>query len=69
LDDPHSDGRLWLVRSPWPTLTLEDSLNLLWTWVERDHAAVDGDLWRQRVIEALQWDEATAAAWHRRSVR
>ncbi len=66
LDDPHSDGRLWLARSPWSTLTLEDSLNVLWTWVERDHAALDEDLWRQRVIEALGWDAATATEWHRR---
>jgi hypothetical protein len=68
LEDPHSDGRLWLVRSPWPTLTLPDSLNVLWTWVERDHAALDEDLWRQRVSEALSWDESTAIEWHRRSV-
>jgi hypothetical protein len=69
LDDPQSDGRLWLVRSPWPTLTLEDSLNLVWTWVERDHAALDEEHWRQRVTEALDWDEATATGWHRRTVR
>jgi hypothetical protein len=69
LDDPHSDGRLWLVRSPWPGLRLEDSLNVLWTWVERDHAAVDEDLWRQRVSEALDWDAPTASEWHRRFVR
>lgn len=69
LDDPHTDGRLWLVRSPWPTLTLEDSLNLLWTWVERDHAALDDDLWHQRVSEALGWNAATATDWHRRNLR
>lgn len=69
LDDPHSDGRLWLARSPWPAFTLEESLNLLWTWVERDHAALDEDLWRQRVVEALEWDAATATEWHRRSIR
>jgi hypothetical protein len=69
LDDPNSDGRLWLARSPWPTLRLEDSLNVLWTWVERDHAALDADLWRQRVSEALGWDETTAVEWHRQSKR
>jgi hypothetical protein len=58
-----------LARSPWPALTLEDSLNVLWTWVERDHAALDEDLWRQRVLEALEWDAATATEWHRRNVR
>jgi hypothetical protein len=69
LDDPHSEGRLWLTRSPWPTLSLEDSLNVLWTWVERDHAPLDEDLWRQRVREALLWDEVTATEWHRQAVR
>jgi hypothetical protein len=69
LEDPHSDGRLWLTRSPWPILSLEDSLNVLWTWVERDHAPLDEDLWRQRVSEALSWDEPTATEWHRRTVQ
>jgi hypothetical protein len=69
LDDPNSDGRLWLARSPWPPLNLAESLNVLWTWVERDHAALDEELWRQRVSEALRWDEATAVAWHRESGR
>jgi len=66
LDDPHSDGRLWLVRSPWPGLTVEESLNVLWTWVERDLASLDDDLWTRRVTEALDWDAATAIDWHRR---
>jgi hypothetical protein len=68
LEDSHSDGRLWLVRSPWPGLTIEDSLNVLWTWVERDHAALDEDLWTRRVREALGWDGATATEWHGRSM-
>jgi hypothetical protein len=69
LADPSSDGRLWMVRSPWPTLSLQDSLNVLWTWVERDHASLDEDLWRERVSEALAWDETTAATWHRQPGR
>jgi len=69
LDDPHHDGRLWLVRSPWPGFIIEDSLNVLWTWVERDHSALTEDLWTHRVTEALSWDGATAAEWHRRSQR
>jgi hypothetical protein len=58
-----------MVRSPWPTLSLQDSLNVLWTWVERDHASLDEDLWRERVSEALAWDETAAAAWHRQPGR
>jgi hypothetical protein len=68
VDESHRDGRLWLVRSPWPGLSVEDSLNVLWTWVERDHAGLDEDIWRQRVSEALDWDAPTATEWHRRSV-
>ena len=67
LADPSSDGRLWMVRSPWPTLSVQDSLNVLWTWVERDHASLDEELWRERVSEVLAWDGTTAAAWHRRA--
>jgi hypothetical protein len=67
LDDSRGDGRLWLVRSPWPGLTIEDSLNVLWTWVERDRAALDEDLWARRVSEALGWDATTATEWRRRS--
>jgi hypothetical protein len=69
LDDPHSDGRLWLVRSPWPVLSLTDSLNVLWSWIERDQITIDEDHWRQRAGEALGWDEATALEWHRRAHR
>lgn len=63
LDGAGADGRLWLVRSPWPALSLRDSLNVLWSWVERDHAPLDAELWRRRVSEALAWDEKTAADW------
>jgi hypothetical protein len=67
LDAPDCDGRLWIVRSPWPSVSLRDALNLLWRWVERDHARLDDDLWRQRVSEALAWDDKTAAEWHRQT--
>jgi len=69
LNDADSDKRLWLVRSPWSSLGLSDSLNVLWSWVERDHAQLDTQLFRQRVSEALAWDEATATEWHRRTTR
>ena len=65
LNDADSDGRLWLVRSPWPSLDLTDSLNVLWSWAERD-ATHDMEELRRRVSEALAWDEPTAVEWHRR---
>jgi hypothetical protein len=69
LEDATSDGRLWLVRSPWPSLNLRDCLNVLWTWAERDGARLDSELWRGRVSEALEWDDAAAVAWHQRILR
>src|SRR6185437_16377215 len=58
LNDLDSDGRLWLMRSPWPSLTLDDSLSVLWSWAERDRPQpLDIDVYRERVAEALSWDE------------
>ncbi|MGH3264463.1 MAG: hypothetical protein ACRDNS_20985, partial [Trebonia sp.] len=59
------DAVVWLVRSPWPSLTVPEALNVLWSWTERDHAAMDGELWRSRVSETLSWDDARALAWHK----
>ncbi len=67
LNDFDSDGRLWLVRSPWPSLSLRESLNVLWSWSERDHAQLDQQQLRKRVSEALAWDDATAVDCHRRT--
>jgi hypothetical protein len=68
-DDTAQDRRLWLVRSPWPRLTVPESLNVVWSWVERDHAPLDADEWRLRVGEVLGWDADTAEQWHRRRAR
>jgi hypothetical protein len=67
LGAPGGDGRLWMVRSPWPSLSLRDSLDVVWTWVERDHESLDTDRWRERVSEALTWDETAATRWHRQA--
>jgi hypothetical protein len=64
--DDELDGRLWLVRSPWATLTLDEVFALLWRWVERDHQ-LDNDIWRERVAEVLAWSQPQAVAWHRKS--
>jgi hypothetical protein len=34
--DPTDDGRYWLVRSPWPAVSTEDVIDLVWEW-EADH--------------------------------
>jgi hypothetical protein len=67
LETPDTGARLWLVRSPWAELTLPDALNLLWSWAERDPGELDDRQRRARISEALRWDDATAAAWHRRT--
>ena len=67
LNDADSDGRLWLVRSPWPRLSLRNALNVVWSWVERDHASLNIEQHRRRSAEALAWDEAKAVEWHQRS--
>jgi hypothetical protein len=69
LNDADSDGRLWLIRSPWPSLSLTDCMNVLWTWSERDHAPLDMELSRRRISEVLAWDETTAVEWHRRTAQ
>ncbi len=34
-DLPETDGRYWLVRSPWPGLRVDEVLNVLWRQTER----------------------------------
>jgi hypothetical protein len=67
LSDSDSDGRLWLVRSPWPGLGLRDCLNVVWSWVERDRAPLGMELLRRRASEVLAWEETTAVDWRHRT--
>ncbi len=53
----------WLVRSPWPSLSVDEALAVLWRWAERDSAGREGDVWRARVVEALGWSESAALAF------
>lgn len=62
LEDPDSDGQLWLVRSPWESLTLDDTFALLWTWVERDRT-LDERVRQARVSEVFSWTEQRALDW------
>ena len=59
LDDPESDGRVWLIRSPWASLTLTEVFEVLWRWVERDRT-LDEQIRRKRVAEVLAWPESRA---------
>ncbi len=65
LADPYRDmstqGTVWLVRSPWPSLTVGDVLELLWPWVERGGS--DPEARRNRLAQVFAWDEAHATAW------
>jgi hypothetical protein len=66
LADEALTGRLWVIRSPWPGLTLDEVFALLWRWVERDQE-LDNEVWRERVCEVLAWTQPQAVAWHRTS--
>lgn len=61
LDMPTGD-RLWLIRSPWPAITLTDVFLMLWPWVERDRTR-DQAVLRARAAELLAWDAVTAQKW------
>jgi hypothetical protein len=55
----------WLVRSPWPALSVRRTLNSLWRWVERDDhpgprpPVADEPL----ILEFFTWTESEAAAF------
>lgn len=53
----------WLVRSPWPSLSVEQTLGAVWRWVERDPFPDEDEAWRARVLEVLGWPESEALAY------
>jgi hypothetical protein len=59
-DDEASDR--WLVRAPWPSLTVGQTLAVLWRWVDRRPHPHDGEAWNARVLEVFAWSEAEALA-------
>jgi hypothetical protein len=64
-EDAH-DERLerWLVRSPWPSLSVGQTLNALWRWVERDAPRPRPPLAEEpRIVEFFAWTEAEAEAF------
>jgi hypothetical protein len=58
-----SNGTVWLVRSPWPPMSVADTLNVLWPILERDRSGLRDE--EERLDEArrvLHLTEAEARA-------
>ncbi len=55
-----ADGLLWLVRSPWPAIRVEDAVSVVWLHLERDRGSSPDDLDEAR--DVLLWPEAQASA-------
>lgn len=53
----------WLVRAPWPSLSVYQTLATLWRWVERSPRPQDVEVWRARVLEVFGWSETDALAF------
>jgi hypothetical protein len=53
----------WLVRSPWPSLSVDRALGVVWRWVERDPFPDEDEAWRARVLDVLGWPESEALAF------
>jgi hypothetical protein len=53
----------WLVRSPWPALSVEQALAVLWPWVERAPFPEQHGAWEARVGEVFGWSESKAVAF------
>lgn len=56
-DDPDD---LWLVRSPWESLSVADVIRVLWRRVGREPAAKDDGEWSTRVLQVFDLDEEEA---------
>ncbi|WP_375481456.1 hypothetical protein [uncultured Jatrophihabitans sp.] len=54
------DTERHLVRSPWPSLSVDDVLDLLWRWVERDQDGLVDRVRAARITEVFGWTEERA---------
>jgi hypothetical protein len=63
-DDP--GAQIFLVASPWPSVSLDDVFRMLWGWVhrDRDHRQTE-ESQRSRAAEVLSWSEPAALAYLR----
>lgn len=48
---------VWFVRSPWPSLTAAEAIDLVWSQLPRDD---DESGWPAKAREVLSWPEALA---------
>jgi hypothetical protein len=55
--DDDSDGRLWLVRSPWAGISALDALSLVWANLPRDPSEPE---WPAIARQVLSWDQDRA---------
>ena len=53
----------WLVRSPWPSLSVDQALGVVWRWAERRPFPDEDEAWKARVVEVLGWPESEALAF------
>jgi hypothetical protein len=65
-NETQTHDRVWLLRSPWPAMSVNEVFCVLWTWIERNHEPLDAATMRVRVAEVLGWDPRRAQEWHRR---
>ena len=54
---PETAGRVWVLRSPWPSITLRDAINAMWRWMERPGIEYKVDTVKERAAEFLSWPE------------
>jgi hypothetical protein len=55
--EPDEDQR-WLVRSPWPSITVREAIELIWSWVEWPPRDLSVGL--EGAAEVLGWPEEVA---------
>ena len=60
---PETGGRVWLLRSPWPSLSLQDAINAMWRWMEKLGADHDVDTTQECAADFLAWPESKARDW------
>ena len=60
-NDP--SARIWLLSSPWSSLSLAETFGVLWTWAESFRDEQTTEQIRGRIVEALAWTDVQAVHW------
>lgn len=53
----------WLVRSPWPALSVQQTMAALWRWVERAPHPDADETMNFRILDVFSWSESEAVAF------